>query len=159
MKFFLLIGGNLGNRQELIVESKLLISNKIGEIVQESSLYESEPWGFESEQNFLNQVIVVESEKEVIDVLEQCQQIENALGRVRHNSGYASRTMDIDILFIDDKIINTERLTVPHEHLHKRNFTLLPLNELDPNFKHPVLNKTIKQLLLDCDDNSIVNKI
>lgn len=156
---YLLIGGNLGDRFQLLEQAKELVCNVFGGLKKESSIYESEPWGFEADQNFLNQVVVISTEFKLIDVLDKCQDIENKLGRVRESENYSSRTMDIDILFIDDNIINTERLIVPHEHLYKRRFTLLPLNDLIPDFTHPILNKTIKQLLLDCDDNSKVNKI
>lgn len=159
MKYYLLLGGNLGDRAGLIKDAKFKISERIGDISKESSVYESEPWGFTTEQNFLNQVIVVDSGLKAIEVLDLCQKIEKELGRERNSEGYSSRTMDIDILFIDDLIINTERLIVPHKNLHKRRFTLLPLYELNSNFMHSVLNKTIKQLLLDCDDNSVVNKL
>lgn len=159
MKYYLLLGGNLGDREGLIRDSKSEITKKIGKIIKESSLYESEPWGFIAEQNFLNQVIIVKSDLEPLKVLDLCQEIENDLGRERSKEGYASRTMDIDILFIDDLIIKSERLIVPHEHLHKRRFTLLPLDELDSRYIHPGLNKTIKQLLLDCEDKSVVKKV
>jgi 2-amino-4-hydroxy-6-hydroxymethyldihydropteridine diphosphokinase len=156
---YLLIGGNLGNRFHILEQAKELICNSFGVLIKESSIYESEPWGFDADQNFLNQVVVISTEFKPIDVLDKCLDIENKLGRVRESENYSSRTMDIDILFIDDKTINIERLIVPHEHLHKRRFTLEPLNDLIPDFTHPILNKTIKQLLLDCDDNSIVDKI
>jgi len=156
---YLLIGGNLGDRFQLLKQVKELICNVFGGLKKESSIYESEPWGFEADQNFLNQVVVVSTELEPINVLDKCQQIENDLGRIRSNSGYASRTMDVDILFIDDKIIETERLIVPHEHLHKRKFTLLPLNELSTDFIHPKLNKTFIELLKECSDQSNVKKL
>jgi 2-amino-4-hydroxy-6-hydroxymethyldihydropteridine diphosphokinase len=156
---YLLIGGNQGNRLQLLKRAKELIQNACGKIVKESSVYESEPWGFEADQNFLNQVIIVSTELGPMNILDKCQQIENELGRVRNDSGYASRTMDIDILFIDDKIIETKRLIVPHEHLHKRRFTLSPLSELSADFIHPKLNKSMIEMLKECPDQSNVIKL
>jgi 2-amino-4-hydroxy-6-hydroxymethyldihydropteridine diphosphokinase len=156
---YLLIGGNLGDRFHLLEQAKGLICNTFGVLIKESSIYESEPWGFDSDQNFLNQVVVISTEFKPIDVLDKCQDIENKLGRVRESENYSSRTMDIDILFIDGKIIDTKKIIVPHEHLHKRRFTLEPLVELVPDFIHPKFNISLIDLLKECTDKSIVKKL
>ncbi|MCG8410404.1 MAG: 2-amino-4-hydroxy-6-hydroxymethyldihydropteridine diphosphokinase [Bacteroidales bacterium] len=155
---YLLTGGNLNDRLELILKAKNLIIETIGNCVKESAIYESEPWGFEAEQNFMNQVLVIETKLDAMQVLDKCNQIENKLGRVRLQNGYASRTMDIDILFFNNDIIDTPQLTIPHAHLHDRRFTLLPLVELSPEYVHPKLKKSLNSLLLQCSDLSDVKK-
>jgi 2-amino-4-hydroxy-6-hydroxymethyldihydropteridine diphosphokinase len=156
---YLLIGGNLGDRFELLKRAREGIEKQIGELVKESSIYETAAWGFESENDFLNQVLLVKTDLKPEQVLEQCHLIENLLGRVRQSGYYASRTMDMDILFYNDEIINEPDLTIPHPHLHKRKFTLEPLNEISPEYTHPKLKKTIAKLLLDCDDHSDVKRL
>jgi len=143
----LLIGGNLGNRLENIRQAIDYIEERIGKIKQRSSVYESEPWGFEAEHCFLNAVVVVETALLPEAVLREAQDIENIMGRIRNGSGYTSRTMDIDILFFNDDVINTPTLTVPHPRLHERRFVLLPLAEVMPDKVHPVLGKSVKELL------------
>ncbi len=158
-KVLLLIGGNEGDRIDNIKQSKKLIEERIGQIANQSGIYESEPWGFEHAQNFLNQVLEVQCTMDAMDILEISQGIEKELGRsVKTSDGYEGRTMDIDILFYEDEIINTERLVIPHPHLHKRKFTLLPLVEKWDNFLHPTLIKTMKELLIECNDEGWVKK-
>jgi 2-amino-4-hydroxy-6-hydroxymethyldihydropteridine diphosphokinase len=156
---YLLIGGNLGNRMKLLKEARIGIEKQIGKILKESSIYETAAWGFESENDFLNQVLVVETELNPLQVLEECQRIENQLGRVRASNHYASRTMDIDILFYNDEIIQNERLTIPHPKLHLRRFTLEPLAEVSPEYIHPVLKMSIKKILDESTDATEVKKI
>ena len=156
---YLLIGGNLGDRFTLLNQAKKSIEENIGELVKESSIYETAPWGFVSDQNFLNQVLIVSTTLTPFMVLEKCQIIENELGRKRQSEQYASRTMDIDILFYNDQIVNESNLIIPHEHLHKRRFTLEPLVELSPDLVHPIINKTLKEILQNCKDESEVRKL
>jgi 2-amino-4-hydroxy-6-hydroxymethyldihydropteridine diphosphokinase len=156
---FLLIGGNLDDRFSLLSIAKESISKKIGAIVQESSIYETAPWGFTSEQDFLNQVIIVSTSLTPFKVLKKCQIIEDKFGRIRRSEQYASRTMDIDILFYNDEIINTPELIVPHERLHQRKFTLEPLVEIAPNFIHPKIKKTLTEIMKECTDEADVRKL
>ena len=151
----LLLGGNLNNPRENFKKSCTEINKNIGTISQKSSLYESEAWGFESEYLFLNQVIIVNTKLNAFDLLKATQEIERKIGRKEKTQSqiYSSRLIDIDILFFNNDIIETKDLIVPHAKLHLRNFTLLPLKELIPEFIHPVLNKSIIWLT----DNSIDN--
>jgi len=155
---YLLIGGNLHDRFELIAKAKKSISEKIGTIAKESSIYETAPWGFTAEQNFLNQVILLNTDLSAHKVLKLCLEIEMDLGRERLLKGYQSRTMDIDILFYNDEIIYDKQLIIPHERLHQRRFTLEPLVEIAPNYIHPLLKKTLSEILKDCKDDSEVKK-
>ena len=134
---FLSIGGNIGNKQLIFEQTKGLIEKKMGTIQLESSIYESPPWGFKSENVFWNQVLKIESELSPEQLLEEIQSIENSFGRERNFQGYASRQMDIDVLFLDDLIIKTKELTIPHPFLHKRMFVLTPLVEIAPDFIQP----------------------
>ncbi len=159
-KIILLLGSNLNDRLQLLKKAKIQIQTKIGRIIKESSVYESEPWGFQDDNIFLNQVIIIDSSQSPGEILSNIHQIEEKLGRKRKKTAeYESRTIDIDILFFGNKIIKTEQLTIPHKQLHKRKFTLLPLQELEPEMIHPVLKKSITELTNDCDDPSAVNRL
>ena len=155
-KVVLLLGGNQGNRFELLRKAERLIVKDIGLIATKSSVYETEPWGFRDVNNFLNQVIVVQTEKSALDILSIIQTIENICGRVRNGNHWESRTMDIDILFFNDEIIRTKDLIIPHIQIPNRLFTLIPLVEIDSNFIHPELRISMSELLKMCQDKSVV---
>ncbi len=156
---YLLTGGNLGDRYGLLERARKKIVEKIGKIVKESSIYETAPWGFNSEQDFLNQVLYVSTDLSPKKVLNKCFEIENELGRVRQSEQYSSRTIDIDILFYNNEIIHEQELIIPHERLHKRRFTLEPLVEIAPDLIHPVIKKSLSDILKECNDNSEVLKL
>jgi 2-amino-4-hydroxy-6-hydroxymethyldihydropteridine diphosphokinase len=153
------LGGNIGDRIQLINSAKKLIIDNGCNIIKQSSIYETPPWGFVSDSNFYNQTIKIEVEVSAPELICVLQNIENELGRVRNSNQYEARTMDIDILFFNNEIINKDNLTVPHPRLHLRKFVLIPMNEIEPQHIHPIFNKTIKQLLLECDDKSECKKI
>ena len=156
----LLLGGNIGNTISYFRKAKALVSQDIGEIKRESSVYETEPWGFSAEQNFLNQVVIVESSHSPLDLLRMALKIEQSLGRERISTkGYSSRIIDIDVLFIESKVIETVELTVPHPKIQERKFVLEPLNELLPDFIHPRLNSSIQELLVNLKDKTIIKKL
>ncbi len=158
-KVILLTGSNLGDRFTYLNDSLLEISKTVGVLVMQSSLYESKPWGFESDNPFLNQVLVIETNLLPHVVLKEINIIEKELGRVRLEEGYSDRVVDIDILFYDDKIIDTIDLIIPHARLHERRFTLEPLMEIMPDFIHPKLNKTIIELVDLCSDKEVPVKL
>ena len=157
-RVYFLLGGNIGNREELLSEAIRKMTNQLGKNIQASALYETEPWGFTHEQNFLNQVVVFDSELAALDILDKTQAIEKELGRVRKTTQYCERTIDIDILFYSDECIENERLSVPHPRIQERSFALYPLEELIPEFIHPISKKSIKQLKEECTDELKVNK-
>ncbi|MEI6823001.1 MAG: 2-amino-4-hydroxy-6-hydroxymethyldihydropteridine diphosphokinase [Bacteroidota bacterium] len=155
---YLLLGGNIGDTKAILKDAIKVIESSSGIVLKKSSVYKSEAWGFKSEQAFLNQVILLQTKLSPEVLLHTILSIEQQMGRERDtNEGYSSRLIDIDILFYDNLIINQESLTVPHPLLHKRRFTLLPLNEIAKDYIHPILNKSINELLLECPDDSIVN--
>lgn len=150
-KIYLLIGGNLGTRFLNLQKTRNLIAQRIGEIEICSAIYETAAWGMEHQADFLNQVLEVVTVLSPMKLLEVIHEIEEELGRERKLK-WAARTMDIDILFYGDQIISTSNLVIPHPYLHLRRFTLVPLCELQPDLRHPIFQKSIKELLLECGD-------
>ncbi|MDR2908219.1 MAG: 2-amino-4-hydroxy-6-hydroxymethyldihydropteridine diphosphokinase [Bacteroidales bacterium] len=161
---FLILGANVGKCCETLEKSKDFIQKRIGPIVDQSPIYRSEPWGFDCADWFYNQAVRCKTVFSPETVLTEILDIEKDLGRIRESdtstaTTYMSRTIDIDILYYDHQIIQTENLQIPHKHLHSRRFVLLPLNDIAPDFSHPVLNKTTAELLRDCADNSRVERL
>ncbi len=158
---YILLGSNLGNRQELLQQACAELESEVGTIIRKSSLYESEPWGFESENIFLNQVLCLQTALSATKILEKTLAVESRMGRERHNTTetYESRLIDIDMLFFNSEIINLQNLIVPHPRLHLRRFTLMPLQEIASGFVHPVFGKTMQELLNQCEDESGVSKL
>ena len=152
-----ILGSNSGDKYQLLRKAAQLMS-KVGTIMKESSFYETEPWGFKADENFLNQVIIIDTPLEPAEFLHYCLDVEKQLGRVRNPEGprYSSRPIDIDILFCDSQTIDTPELTVPHPRLCERRFVLAPLAEVLPDFIHPDKQKSIQELLSICPDHSIV---
>lgn len=154
----ILLGSNLGDRKHIIDNAVEMIGDRCGLVVDRSSLYETAPWGFDSDNNFLNLVIGIETAMEPHQLLAGLMQIESELGRVRHDvEGYESRPIDLDILYYGDKVIEDDVLILPHPRLHMRRFVLVPLSEIVPDFVHPVFKKTSIELLDECVDGSEVN--
>ena len=153
-EIFLLTGSNRGDRQEMILRASMLIAEKAGSVLKKSSILETPPWGFTDPVAFLNQALEIETDLPPAQLLSTLLDIETLLGRTRsaRPSGYASRTMDIDILFYGQQVMQTTTLTIPHPRLHERYFALKPLTEIAPGFIHPVLGKTISQLLQQLDN-------
>jgi 2-amino-4-hydroxy-6-hydroxymethyldihydropteridine diphosphokinase len=150
---YLLLGSNLDDRPALLQRARHDISLKIGSITMESSIYESEPWGFHSEQRFLNQVIRVETDFEPLRILDEIIKIETEIGRKRYFSEeYESRKIDIDILFFNDEIISEQDLVIPHPKIQDRMFTLLPLAEIDNAMVHPGSLKSVGEMISECQD-------
>ena len=158
-KAVLLLGSNLGYGQLLFQQVISLIDKRLGKLEMQSTLYQSPPWGFEHENDFLNQVLILETDLPAGEILQTCLQIEVDIGRKRTTQVYGARRIDIDVLFVNDEVMDTESLVLPHPRLHLRKFTLLPLLELIPDYVHPKLQKSIQELLVACEDNSEVRKI
>lgn len=155
---YLLLGSNSGDKIKILKKAAALISQKIGHLKLLSSIYQTEPWGNKDQPAFLNQVLLAETKLQPLEVLKYILEIEKAEGRVRTEK-WTPRTLDIDILYYDDQIIVSSELKVPHAELHNRKFTLIPLAEIAPDFKHPVFNLTNKEILARCKDELGVKKL
>lgn len=157
---YLLLGGNLGDRMQHILTALNLIQQTVGEIKLQSSIYETKAWGVEQQPDFLNLALMVATELSPLDLLNKTQQIEKELGRSRkEDEKWGARTMDIDILFYDHQIIDTDRLQIPHPLMNQRKFVLLPLLEISSDYVHPVSKESIKTLYLKCNDRLAVEKL
>jgi 2-amino-4-hydroxy-6-hydroxymethyldihydropteridine diphosphokinase len=147
-KLFLLLGSNMGKRDEVLFHALRKIDRQVGKVVLQSAIYETAAWGFEAQNSFYNCVLCVITEKSADEVLDKVLSIEQQIGRVRDETKWKERIIDIDILFYDDAIIEQNNLSVPHPYLHQRKFTLIPLHAIAPNLQHPVLKKSVEQLLI-----------
>jgi 2-amino-4-hydroxy-6-hydroxymethyldihydropteridine diphosphokinase len=155
---FLLLGSNLGDRELLLRQAIEHIEAGIGRVIKASAVYETQSWGKTDSPDYLNQVILLQTELPAQRVLEKILSIELLMGRVREEK-WGSRTIDIDILFYNLDVINEPGLQIPHPELHNRRFTLEPLAEIAPLFVHPVLSKTILQLKSELKDNLLIKKL
>lgn len=154
---YLLLGSNLGDSRALLQDAATQLEQDLGKIAGRSSLYHTAAWGKTDQPDFVNQVLALRtgiSAEEALDILLS---IEKKMGRLRSEL-YAPRTIDIDLLFFHNQIIDLPHLQVPHPRIAERRFVLVPMNELAPNLRHPILHKTIHQLLLECTDTLDVKK-
>lgn len=157
-KAYLLIGGNMGNREQNLANARLLIEEYCGHITHISSVYETAAWGVTDQPAFLNQAIEIETELNAKQLIRRILKTEKKMGRIRKQK-MGPRNIDIDILFFDQAVYNYPFLNVPHPQLHNRRFALLPMAEIAPDFIHPVFEKNIMQLLDECPDTLAVNKL
>lgn len=157
-KVYFSIGSNKGNRSQLINEAIDKIDIYVGRVELKSSIYETQSWGFKS-NNFYNVCLLIESSLSVESIFNKILKIEKDMGRLKSGNKYSDRCIDIDILFVEDIIVNSKNLIIPHPRLHLRKFVLTPMLDLAPDLIHPILNKSIKQLELECDDNDQPKKI
>lgn len=150
---YLALGSNLGGR---LTNLKSAINNLTPqlEVKKKSPVYETPPWGFADQDAFLNQVVKAETYLEAEPLIHHLKRLETALGRVS-NFRNGPRLIDIDILFFDNMVLDTPALTIPHPRLHERAFVLVPLADLAPDLIHPVLGKSVSDLLAACDKTGI----
>src|SRR5690554_3745040 len=151
---YISLGSNLGDRLNHLQDAVFHISSRIGEVVRISHIYETPAWGFDGDY-FYNVCLEARTQRSPQELLEQLLQIEILLGRERKaGPGYASRTIDLDILYYDREIFHSDTLTIPHPNLAKRRFVLKPLADIAPQFYHPEINKDTRNLLQECKDKS-----
>ena len=158
MNVYLLLGGNLGDRQAYLKDAISHIETEVAPVVKASAIYETQSWGKTDSPDYLNQVILIQTELSAQTLLQKLLNIEWVIGRTREEK-WGPRIIDIDILFYGDEVIDETDLQVPHPHLHTRRFTLEPLAELAPTLIHPVLLKNILQLKNELTDSLIVKKL
>lgn len=154
---FLLLGSNLGDKKANLDTACNSIS-KIGNIIKKSAIYITPPWGKKDQPEFYNQIIVIDSTSSPGELLNQLMLIEKEMGRVRKEK-WGERLIDIDILYYEDKIINSDDLIIPHPGIPERKFTLVPLNEIAPLFINPFTKKTNKKMLEELHDQSVITKL
>lgn len=157
-KSYVLLGSNMGDRTSILEEARNMIEARCGKIIKISSLYESEPWGFVSDENFINQAICVETDLSAHELLRELLSIEIELGRdrSRHYETYVSRPIDLDVIYYGEMINDDRELILPHPRLQLRRFVLEPLCEIAPDFIHPVFKVSNKVLLERCCDDGKV---
>lgn len=153
---YLLIGGNVGNREQNLHQAVKAIAHSCGSVVRQSSVYETAAWGKTDQQAFLNQALQVRTEWPAATLLERVLRAEASLGRIREER-YGPRVIDIDIIFFNNDVITLPQLTIPHPEVQNRRFALVPLQEIAPGLVHPVFHKTVSQLLAECPDPLAVN--
>jgi 2-amino-4-hydroxy-6-hydroxymethyldihydropteridine diphosphokinase len=157
-KAFLLLGGNLGKREQNLEAARENINLHCGTIVKTSSLYETAAWGNTEQPSFLNQALEIRTSLTAVQLIRSILKVEKQMGRIRQEK-YGPRLIDIDILLFNNDIHHLKFLKVPHPEMQNRRFALLPLQEIAPGFIHPVLNKSITVLLDECKDELKVKRI
>ena len=150
-KIYLGLGTNLGDKETNLNLAMDEIRKRIGEIVSLSAYYITEPWGFDSQNTFLNAVCIVSTVLSPSEALYITQSIEKDLGRLKKSvdGQYSDRPIDIDILLYDDIVLNTPNLVIPHPLMHQRTFVMEPLAEIAPELVHPVLHQKMKDILME----------
>ncbi len=155
---YLLLGSNLGHREHYLETARLRIGKQVGEILSASRLYRTDSWGVTAQPEYLNQVLEVATLQPAQELLNTLLRMEQEMGRERAGK-WGPRTIDLDILYFNEEIIQMPGLTIPHPHLHERRFTLAPLMELAPDFRHPLLGLTTTALLAQLQDELTVQPI
>ena len=145
---YLAVGTNIGNKRRNMITAAALLAERVGDVLALSGFYETEPWGFQSDNTFLNAALQLETSLLPLELLKATQQIELEMGRTQKSNGaYHDRIIDIDILLYDDLILQTPELTLPHPLMHERQFVMEPLAEIAPNVIHPVFKKPVISLM------------
>lgn len=149
--YLLILGSNLDDRLRQMDQAKNLLAREAGKIQAISQVYETQPWGYEDQPWFLNQALALSTDKEPLELLALCKDIEKRCGRQPAEKWHA-RHLDIDLLLCGSMVFQSEGLVLPHPFLQDRNFVLIPLLEIASDILHPVLGKTIEELYLECRD-------
>ena len=154
---YLQLGSNIGERDSLLRDAMLFIQKEVRSVTKTSKIYESSPWGVDGQKNYLNQILMIESELSAQHVLAEVLNIEDKIGRKRIEK-WGERLIDIDIIFYNHEIIETPKLCIPHKHMHERKFVLIPLNEIARDYIHPKYNMKVSELLQKCNDIETVEE-
>lgn len=154
---YLLTGGNIGDRVTHLQQAESALNDQCGLVLKKSSLYETAAWGNTDQSAFLNQALAIETKLNAKQLIRRILKIEKSLGRVREEK-YGPRIIDIDILLFNNEVIDIPFLKIPHPEMQNRRFVLMPLTEIAPGIIHPILHKSISELLTECKDELEVKK-
>lgn len=154
---YLLTGGNLGDRLKNLQQAEHLLNKQCGTVLKKSSLYETAAWGNTNQAPFLNQAIAIDTKLDAEQLIHRILKIEKKMGRVREEK-YGPRIIDIDILLFNNDIVDLPFLKIPHPQMQNRRFVLMPLTEIAADILHPLMNKSISELLMECKDELAVKK-
>lgn len=154
---YLLTGGNLGAREQTLATARELIQSDCGKIIRSSSIYETAAWGKTDQPSFLNQALIIHTRLPANQLMQCLLSVEERMGRVREEK-FGPRIIDIDILLFNNDIVSTSLVRIPHPEMQNRRFVLTPLVEIAPTIMHPVLKKSMIELLNECPDTLIVRK-
>jgi 2-amino-4-hydroxy-6-hydroxymethyldihydropteridine diphosphokinase len=149
---YLLLGGNKGDKLQNLQQAIQLLKEQVGNITKCSDIYVTAAWGNTNQPDFYNQAVCLETTLPASNLLKQTISIEESLGRIRTEKKWEQRTMDIDILFYNDEIIDSPNLKIPHPYIQERKFVLIPMEQIAPDLLHPIFKKDVKTLLFDCND-------
>ena len=155
---YLLIGGNLGNRKENLSQAIALIREQCGVLTRSSSIYETGAWGKTDQPSFLNQALEISTSLNARQLMRKILAIEKMMGRIREVK-LGPRIIDIDIILFENEIHDLRFLKIPHPEMQNRRFVLVPLAEINPELQHPVLKRSVAELLEECPDNLDVHKV
>ena len=158
---YLCLGGNLGDCLVNLKKAGIVIEDRVGKIKQYSSVYQSQAWGMDNTPDFYNQIVKVETKLSAQELMNALLAIEKQMGRERlgQDNTYQNRIIDVDILFFNTEVIESSTLQIPHPRLHLRRFVLEPLNEVALYYVHPLLHKSVSELLVLCTDKGQVKKL
>jgi 2-amino-4-hydroxy-6-hydroxymethyldihydropteridine diphosphokinase len=157
-KCHLHLGSNQGDRKVQLARAIQMIEESIGPVLSSSAMYETDAWGKTDQNDFINIALEVEHYLTPNQLLKTVNKIEDQIGRVRFEK-WGPRLIDIDIIFMEDTIVDTKKLTIPHPLMHKRNFVLYPMVEIAADFIHPILNEQLSHILEDCEDETKARRI
>ena len=152
------LGSNIGLRNQYLQRARQLLEAQVGKLVASSAIYRTSAWGIENQRDFLNQAFCFKTQLPPAQVLEIALNTETKLGRKRQER-WGERIIDIDIIFYEDLTLDTPKLVIPHPWLQERRFVLVPLNDIAPNWVHPILGKTVSDLLMICPDEGEVERV
>lgn len=158
MRAILLTGSNAPSREAILARTASLLEQRVGEVVRRSRIYTSEAWGFACDEPFANEALMIRTSLSPLEVLDAALEVEQIVGRDRESERaerlltgqrYASRVVDVDLILCEEMVIDTPRLKVPHPLMHEREFVLRPLVEIAPEWRHPLLERSVEQLYED----------
>lgn len=155
---YLSLGSNLGEKETMLETAIDQLTKRAGEIIARSDIYETEPWGVAGQPVYLNQVISMNTRLTPHGLLNMVRIIERQMGRIRNRKSFQPRPIDIDILFYEQLVLQSRRLTIPHPLMHRRAFVLVPLMEIAPEMMHPLLERSIKDLYAENQDPLAVSR-